>query len=275
MRILAQPGPLGFPRVEMAGGPVQTVSFPLRPGLTLHEAVTSPLVAAGFQGGTVVIEGGALDPFRYVMPGPPDGPSHVAYFTAPRAPAGVTRLQRANLTFGWAEGVPFLHCHAVWVEPDGSRRGGHILPRETVVVEAGAATAWGCRDVTVATGFDPETNFTLFGVAGGTVAGAEAVLARVRPNVDITLAVEEIAASRGWSDAVVRGSLGSLVGAAFADGRIVADLATEVLIRDGRVQGGRAELDLAVVDMEGRVYEGILARAANAVLITFDLMLSR
>lgn len=275
MRTLVQPGPLGFPRVEMAGGAVETLSFPLRTGVTLHEAVTGPLVAAGFQGGTVVIEGGALDPFRYVMPGPPDDASHVAYFTAPRAPVGVTRLERANLTFGWAEGAPFLHCHAVWVEPDGSRRGGHILPRESVVVESGGVSAWGFPDVRVETGFDAETNFTLFGVKGGAVSGASAVMARVRPNVDVTLAVEEIAAACGWSDAVVRGSLGSLVGASFADGRVVGDLATEVLVRSGRVRAGRAEVDLAVVDMAGGVHEGVLARGGNGVLITFDLVVGR
>ena len=95
MRTLVQPGPLGFPRVEMAGGAVETLSFPLRTGVTLHEAVTGPLVAAGFQGGTVVIEGGALDPFRYVMPGPPDDASHVAYFTAPRAPVSSCSPTRA------------------------------------------------------------------------------------------------------------------------------------------------------------------------------------
>lgn len=273
MRVLKQPGPLGFPRVAMARGALTPVSFPLRTGVSLHEAVTGPLVEAGFQGGTVEITGGALDPFRYVMPGPPDGPEHVAYFTAPVAPVGVTRLERANLTFGWHEGAPFLHCHAVWVEPDGSRRGGHILPRETVVVGSGAVSAWGFRDVRVATGFDAETGFTLFGVSGG--GGSAAVAARVRPNVDVCEAVEGVAAACGWSEAVVRGSLGSLVGAAFGDGRMVEDYATEVLVTHGRVVAGRAELDLAVVDMAGRVHEGRLARGANGVLITFDLVVEQ
>ncbi len=272
MRVLRQPGPLGFPRVEMAGGAIERMSFDLLPGVTLHEAMTGPMVAAGFQGGTVVVEGIALSPFRYVMPGPPDDPSHVAYFTAPVAPVGVTRLERANLTFGWAEGAPFLHCHAVWVEPDGARRGGHILPRETFVASAGCATAWGFRDIRVETTFDAETNFTLFGVQGALSPGADAVTARVRPNEDVTLAVEGIAAACDWSDAVVRGSLGSLVGATFADGRVVEDLATEVFVRSGIVRDGVASLDLAVVDMAGRVSDGVLARGRNAVLITFDLV---
>ena len=272
MRVLRQPGPLGFPRVDMASGAVEPLAFDLRPGVTLHEAVTGPMVAAGFQGGTVVVEALALSPFRYVMPGPPDDASHVAYFTAPVAPVGVTRLERANLTFGWADGAPFLHCHAVWVEPDGSRRGGHILPRETVLTSGGCATAWGFRDVRVETAFDAETNFTLFGVRGATAAGAGAVMARVRPNQDVTLAVEAIASAHGWSDAVVRGSLGSLVGARFADGRVVEDIATEVFVRAGAVRSGVATLDLAVVDMAGQVSDGVLARGQNAVLITFDLV---
>ncbi len=273
MRILQQPGPLGFPRVDMASGAVERISFDLRANVTLHEAVTGPMVAAGFQGGTVVVEGLALSPFRYVMPGPPDDASHVAYFTAPVAPAGITQLERANLTFGWADGAPFLHCHAVWIEPDGSRRGGHILPRETVLASCGSATAWGFRDVRVETAFDAETNFTLFGVKGALNTEAGAVMARIRPNEDVTLAVEALASAQGWSNAVVRGSLGSLVGATFADGRVVEDPATEVFVRSGAVRDGVGSLDLAVVDMKGRVSDGVLARGRNAVLITFDLVM--
>jgi hypothetical protein len=275
MRTVTQPGPVAQPRVVAAGGALVARDLSLPPGLTLHDAVTAPLAAAGFQGGTVLIEGGLLDPFRYVMPGPPDGPDHVAYFTAPRAPVGTTRLERANLTFGWAEGAPSLHCHAVWVEPDGVRRGGHILPRETVLAAGATARAWAFRDLRIETGFDAETNFTLFQVAAEPGDAPDAVAARVRPNVDIVSAVEAIAAGRGWADATVRGSLGSLVGACFADGRVVADLATEVLVREGRVSGGQASLDLAVVDMAGAVHEGVLARGRNAVLITFDLVLER
>jgi len=141
------------------------------------------------------------------------------------------------------------------------------------VVGSGAVSAWGFRDVRVETGFDAETGFTLFGVGGG--SGDGAVAARVRPNVDVCAAVEEVAAACGWSEAVVRGSLGSLVGAVFEDGRLVEDYATEVFVRSGRVVGGHAELDLAVVDMGGTVHEGLLARGRNGVLITFDLVVGQ
>ena len=208
------------------------------------------------------------------MPGPADDTSHVAYFTAPRAPEGVTRIEQANATFGWADGKPSLHCHAAWVEPDGQRRGGHILPGDSVVAEATEVEAWGFRTVRVATAPDAETNFTLFQPSGVSTPGT-AVFARVKPNEDLVLAVETIAAAHAMRDADVRGSLGSLIGAAFANGTSVADHATEVLVRSGSIRNGIAELDLLVVDMAGKVHSGPLTRGENPVCITFDLVLER
>jgi predicted DNA-binding protein with PD1-like motif len=270
MRTLVQPGPVHPDRIDMAGVVLEERHFMLHPGQTLHDGLTAGM--AGFTGGTLEIMGGALNPFRYVMPGPPDGPNHVAYFTAPRAPAGTTQLERGNVTFGLTDGAPSLHCHAVWIEPDGARRGGHILPKETVVAAPAEVRAWGFTGTRIETGFDAETNFTLLQLHG--TPGPGSVAARVRPNQDITQAVEEIARAAALSDATIRGSLGSLVGARFTCGAVVEDYATEVLVRGGLVRGGVAELDLTVVDMKGRVHEGVLARGENAVLITFDLVLS-
>ncbi|MGE4047119.1 MAG: hypothetical protein AB7F35_19810 [Acetobacteraceae bacterium] len=273
MRTLTQPGPVHPRRIDSFGVTPRALTFTLQAGLSLNDALTGPLTQAGFQGATLSFTGGAVDPFRYVMPGPPDDESHVAYFTAPRAPAGLTRIERANATFGWSDGTPFLHCHASWIEPDGSRRGGHILPRETMVRHETTVRAWGFSGVRIATAPDAETNFTLFQPDGHSQPDGRGVVARVRPNQDITLAVEEIAGRHGLPDAVIRGSLGSLIGAHFTDGRVVTDLATEVLVRGGTISGGRAALDLIVVDMQGNVHDGRLARGDNPVLITFDLVL--
>jgi len=281
MRTLVQPGPVHPSRIESFGGGVSAMIFTARAGQSLNEAVTGPLAAAGWRSGTVTITGGAMNPFRYVMPGPADDASHAAYFTAPRAPAGTTRLELANATFGFAGAAPFLHCHAVWTEPDGARRGGHILPAETILASDIEVHAWGFTAITIETADDPETNFTLFQPHGEPGPGAAdvvarkrpGVVARVRPNEDITLAVETIARTHGLRDAAVRGSLGSLIGARFTDGTVVTDHATEVLVREGWVRGGVAMLDLVVVDMQGRVREGRLVRGQNAVLITFDVVL--
>ncbi len=272
MRHLVQPGPVHPVRIDSFGGELVPLRFVLRAGSTLTEALTGPLVEAGFQSATLVVKGGALNPFRYVMPGPADDASHVAYFTAPQAPIGVTRIEQANATFGWNDGRPFLHCHAAWVEPDGQRRGGHILPGDSVVYEETEIEAWGFRDIRVTTAPDAETNFTLFQPSGVSTPGG-AVFARVKPNEDITLAIESIAAAHGMQNAVVRGSLGSLIGAQFTNGTQVDDHATEVLVRSGTVRDGTADLNLLVVDMAGRVHDGRLVRGDNPVCITFDLIL--
>jgi hypothetical protein len=96
----------------------------------------------------------------------------------------------------------------------------------------------------------------------------------VKPNEDIVTAVEAIAACAGIADATVRGSLGSLIGASFTDGRILDDIATEVLVRQGNVREGKADLELLVVDMQGDVHTGHLVRGQNPVCITFDVVLT-
>ena len=272
MRTLVQPGPVHPVQIDSFGGDLVPLRFVLRAGLSLTDALTGPLVEAGLQSATLVVKGGALNPFRYVMPGPADSPAHVAYFTAPREPIGTTRIEQANAIFGWNDGKPFLHCHATWVEPDGQRRGGHILPSDSTVCEETEVEAWGFRDIRVATAPDAETNFTLFQPSGISQPG-DAVFARVKPNEDITGAIRSIAARHGMNNAVIRGSLGSLVGARFTDVTGVDDCATEVLVRSGSLRNGVVALELSAVDMAGTVHDGQMAPGDNPVCITFDLVL--
>ena len=166
-----------------------------------------------------------------------------------------------------------VHCHAAWTEPGGARRGGHILPHETIIAEAAEARAWGFANIRIEAEADAETNFTLFHPSGTSVPGAAGIIARVRPNQDSLTAVETICRDARFTEAAVRGSLGSLVGARFGDGGRVEDDATEVLVRQGWVRNGKAALELLVVDMHGHVHEGWLERGENPVCITFDLVL--
>ncbi|WP_158932890.1 PCC domain-containing protein [Acidisphaera sp. S103] len=275
IRSLKQPGPTHPSRIDAFQGTPQTLHFALNPGDTLNQAVTTPLVAAGFQSGTVTFKNTALNPFRYVMPGPADNASHVAYFTAPSAPQGTTRIQQANATFGWVDGKPFIHCHAAWIEPDGSRRGGHILPHETIIAEPGLATAWAFSTIRIDAKPDPETNFTLFQPTGTAATTGQGLVARIKPNQDILTALETIARTHNIQNATVAGSLGSLIGARFTHGGRVDDHATEVLVRQGHIKNGKAALDLLVVDMQGHVHEGWLRYGENPVCITFDLTLTQ
>ncbi|HBK08737.1 MAG TPA: DUF296 domain-containing protein [Acetobacteraceae bacterium] len=271
MRSLRQPGPPHPNRIDCFRGEAVTLHFNLEPGLTLNEAITGPLLKAGFQSATVTLKDADLNPFRYVMPGPADDESHVAYFTAPLAPEGTTRIEQANATFGWADGKPFIHCHAVWIEPDGRRRGGHILPKDAVLGSRAEATAWGFHTIRIEATPDPETNFTLFQPSG--TSTGQAIVARIKPNEDALTALETIARTHGVRNAEVRGSLGSLIGARFNHGSGVDDHATEVLVRQGHIRDGIAALDMLVVDMKGEVHEGWLRKGENPVLITFDIVL--
>jgi predicted DNA-binding protein with PD1-like motif len=273
MRGLVQPGPVHPARFDSFQGEPLALNFTLSPGQSLNKALTAPLIAAGMQSATVSFGGGALAPFHYVMPGPPDSALHVAYFTAPRAPAGETRVEAANATFGWDEGKPFVHIHGAWTEANGIRHGGHMLPHDCIVAREMPAQACGFTAIRMATAADPETNFTLFQPSGCSTAHARGVVARIRPNADISLATEAIAQRHGLRNAAVRGSLGSLIGARFTDGRTVTDDATEVLVRRGAVRDGVAEFEMLVADMQGNVHQGLLVRGDNPVLITFDLVL--
>ena len=272
LRTLRQPGPPAARRIEAVRGALTRLRFPVHAGLTLAEALTRPLVEAGLQSATIRLDELALGPFRYVMPAPAPDDSHVAYFSRTHEPPGVSHVEIACATFGWTDGKPVIHCHAVWQEADGRRRGGHILTDQTVVAAPTEARTAGLATVRIETHPDPETNFPLLRPSGTDCPG-DGIVARVAPNQDILAAMESVAEQYGVRDAVVRGTLGSLVGAQFADGTVVEDDATEVLVRAGRVRDGRAELDVMAVDMRGEVHEGWLAHGRNAVCITFDLML--
>jgi predicted DNA-binding protein with PD1-like motif len=184
-------------------------------------------------------------------------------------------VESANATFGWRDGAPFVHCHGAWIEEGTRRRGGHMLPHETIVARATIVHAWALSDVEVRAEPDAETNFTLFGPVAGhaTTEGDRTIVARIRPNEDITIAIEQIASRHHMHSAIVRGSLGSLIGAHFTDGSRVEDHATEVLVQSGHIHNGDAVLDMLVVDMRGHVHQGRLARGDNPVCITFELVL--
>lgn len=274
MRSLVQPGPVSAARIESFRGHCKRLDIALEPGLTLADAVSRPLIAAGVRAATLRLANVGIDKLHYVMPGPADGPAHVAYFSAPHAPPGCSWIELARMTFGWVNATPCLHCHATWVEQDGGYRGGHILLDESIVATRTTMTAWTFTDLGVCAEPDPETNFTLpRPVRLRDTAGGQAVLARIRPNQDLCTALETIARQHGMANAVVRGSLGSLIGAHFDDGGMVTDHATEVLVRHGAVRDGVAEIDMSVVDMQGRVRTGRLVRGDNPVCITFDAVL--
>jgi predicted DNA-binding protein with PD1-like motif len=196
-------------------------------------------------------------------------------------PAGKSRIRTGALTFGERDGAPFFHCHALWTEEDGTLHGGHVLPDGTAIAEPVRASGIGLDGAAFAAHPDPETNFALFGPVAGEPQGSGAespVFAlRLRPNQDLSHALEEFCRARGVSAARLHGGVGSIIGARFADGRAMEPFATEIAIRRGRIAadasgGMSSEIDIALVDYTGGIGEGRLVRGDNPVLMTLEVV---
>jgi predicted DNA-binding protein with PD1-like motif len=282
MRRIAQPGPPAHERIQWVEARGRAFSFTCKAGLPLLEAMCRGFAVAGFAGGTLNIRGGALGPFAYVMPALSRTGEHAAFYSDTFRPAGMTRLKTATMTLGRRDGAPFFHCHALWTEADGRAGGGHILPEETVVAESFAVEAFGIDGAAFTAEPDPETNFRLFGpvasAARGVEAASRAFALRLRPNQDFADALESFCREQGITRAELHGGVGSIIGARFADGRVVKPFATELAVSSGTISTGaggalEAELEIALVDYLGGLAEGRLARGDNPVLMTMELVL--
>jgi predicted DNA-binding protein with PD1-like motif len=282
-RSLTQPGPVAARRIDSFDGPAKRIAFTLLPGLSLCEAIAGPLVAAGLRSAAVVLGPVRFNPFRYVIPAVSPTPDHAAYYSDTFMPDGTITIDRGTATYGSRDGQPFVHCHALWRDDAGGAQGGHILPADTVLAEPATAMAYGSQDIAMESAFDPETNFTLFAPSlpiprQNPDATTRLVVARIRPNEDLVESIEAVCRLHRITRAVVRSGIGSLVGAAFEDGRHIAEIPTEILVLNGHVTEGadgrpRAAIEIALIDRGGAVHHGIPTRGRNPVLICCELFL--
>lgn len=155
-----------------------------------------------------------------------------------------------------------------------------LLPFERTVAEPITLRGLGTASALFDAVPDEETEFVLFSPVEGDTSlngeGPRGLLLRVGPNEDILTAIEAIAADQGIAAAAVFG-IGSLNEVSFEDGRHVPSLATELMIAHGRIdtvaEGPQASLSVAVVDIDGGIHEGVLARGDNPVCVTFELVI--
>lgn len=280
-RTIQHPGPVAPQRIDVLPVHLREVALTLQPGRALLPALVQAL-PPDRTSAVLRLRGGALAPFAYVMPALSKTPDHAVYFSDRFDAPGAVRLIDASVTYGLRDGTPWLHCHARWTDlVDGTPHCGHLLPEDVVLTTPMAATAWLLDGAAFTVVPDAETGFTLFRPlpcppASDTRPNALAV--RVAPNEDICTALEAVCAERGITRATVRGGVGSTVGAAFDDGRVVEPFVTEVLIQNGRIAPGadgqpEALLDVSLVDHTGGLADGRLQRGANGVLVTFELVL--
>ncbi len=314
MRRISHPGTPALQRTQVVPARAEQFDVILQAGQSFLSAMRQALAPSGVVSAAVTVWGGAFEPFCYVMPALSRTPAHAVYFSDRFDVSGAVRLETGTVTVGLRDGALWLHCHAIWVEPDGTRRCGHLLPDDIVVSEPILATVSALRGAAFEVTPDAETNFSLFVPTLRTVgakddpavsatclaappaaqltaphaapqaeprtaiASRPVLAVRLSPNVDVCTALEQICADHGITRAVVRGGVGSTVGAAFDDGRIVEPFVTELLIRSGRIEPEApgalvARLDISLVDHTGGIAEGRLLRGANPVLVTCELVL--
>ena len=279
-RRLHHPGPASEPRVELVAGRGEVFTLRLPAGATLLDAIAQGLGARGIESAALSFRGLRLDPLVYYLPAVIDAPYLRFGYSDGQQPPGGGNLDLAFASFGRRDGAPFVHCHAVWREADGREHGGHVVPPESVLaqdVEARVAVMPGAALVSE---HDGETDYQLFhpvriGPEGAGAVGPRMAFARIKPNEDLTLAVEAACHQAGFRSATVRG-LGSLIGARFTDGTALHDQGSEILVTAGRVAPGedgapRADIDICFSGFSGLASRGRLVRGDNPVCITFEL----
>lgn len=288
MRQITQPGPADPLRIESHAAPLVEGKIALQPGMVLLEAVAERLENLGLRSAALDLSGLTLGPLAFVMPAESASDEHVAFYSETFRRAGPIRVLEGTATYGNREAAPFLHGHIFWQDDDGRQSGGHLLPDNTRIAGAGSIGFKGCRDIAMATAFDPETNFTLFapvaaeGAAetAGRAGKGNLIVARIRPNEDLIEALETICRRHGVGQARLASLIGSLVGARFEDGARIERIPTEICGRHGtvarRADGGyNIDLELSLIDVDGEIHRGRPCRGDNPVLICAEVFLER
>jgi predicted DNA-binding protein with PD1-like motif len=272
---IVHPGPVASKRFTAASAAPVPLDFMLRPGETAEEGFARGVAEAGCDGGYVEIVEARFDPFNFVMPAPSPDAEHAAWYSRTFTPADGATVERAGAIVGRRDGRAFVHCHGVWRDGAGKMEAGHMLPMDSRIDGPARVLGTGLRGAVFESRHDPETNFRLFAAepAGESQACGESALAvTLRPNQDITRALQGICGDAGIRKAAIHG-VGSLNGASFEAGPKMDSFASEFFVSDGGVQGGFVRLEIAVVAIDGTIYRGWLVPDENPVCVTCELII--
>ncbi|PVB60107.1 hypothetical protein [Labrenzia sp. 011] len=272
--LIRHPGPPTVPRRHVVTGAAEPLSFRLGKDEMLMDAIARTMDTVGCDGAVVRLDGLTMGPYKFVMPDTSPDEEHVAWYSQTHAG------ERAIVTQGTAivgrrNGDWFLHCHAVWEDPQHGRRAGHLLP-DQVTIGAGYSGGGyrfdgGCFDVTA----DAETNFSFFRPRRLKDTGAvNAAIVSLAPHEDLPTAVAELSGELGLGNSVVLG-IGSLIGADFSEGPSMDSPISEVLFLNGARGGGPKGpfLPTFCVDPAGNFFEGAILPGKAPILVTFELLL--
>ncbi|QYH34541.1 PPC domain-containing DNA-binding protein [Salinibacterium sp. M195] len=292
MNVLKHHGEALSPRIVSVPTRSRGVLTTLTPGRNVLEELTEKLREMGTDSGYVELSSGSYNPVDYCVPS--DGDSERAMsFSEPRT------VERAELvygavTVGLRDNKPFIHSHCMWIDEKQQQLGGHLWPETVSGDPAPHAAIYGIYGARWTSADDPETRMPVFTPSidernpmpnqTDATGYLETVVARVRPNEELTAAIETICRENGFASAVLRGGLGSLVGGTFFDRvnggvRHVDGPGTEVIsiMGDVKLVNGHYETKISctLVDRHGVVHAGELVPGENAVAVTFELVIQK
>ena len=287
MRSITHPGPVSEAAFQSLPARTYKVLEQIPPGVSLLDGFDRLLRHYGCVSAVARLGPTSLWPVVYVLPAISGSSEHAVYYSDRHEPCTPIALNAGAVTVGVRENTTWLHCHASWYESDGSWHCGHLLPDETYLAQPLEVELTLLADAGFMVCPDAHTNFNLFKprplppLVRRSLAFSldwnAGWCVRVAPNVDLCQVLETFCEQEGIESARVLGGVGSTVGAVFDDGRVVQPFVTELLIENGQIysRDGKPEalIDVALIDYQGGVHRGRLARGENPVLVTCELVL--
>ncbi len=274
---LTHPGTAPARRWAVATCSATPVDIILPVAETLAQSVALGL--ADYDGGWLVIEDATLGNLDFVIPGEDKTGAHAAWYAGPHQ-MGAGRINHLGLHAGRKEGSAWLHGHGAFSAPgwQGPTM-GHILPLESHLSKPTRATGWGLKGARLEVTQDAETNFPLFqptqtGPERDAVTDAVtgAALITLRPNQDINAAIAAAAAEVGITNGRVYG-LGSIVNPCLKGQPPIDSYATEILLTDGHITDGTAQIEVEIVTLSASEHKGWLEPGKNGVCVTAELLI--
>lgn len=275
---MVHPGPVAERRIEWAGARLVRVSERVEAdGKSLLGAIAALSERFGIAAGTGRIAQCTLTATRFTTGGPArDGKA--ANYTYIRE-FGPGRLPWGTFSFGRTPGgAPFVHCHAMVEAGEITEpAGGHLFPADCPVAGAFDVELFGLDGVDLVQQPDAETLHSVFEIgAHGAVSAPEALFVRVRPNEDLTEAVETACRAAGLTDAELGPSLGSLNAPNLMSedgaGHALSSVGMEALCLSGSIVDGTAHLSGTLVDEAGTPIRGTLVRGHAPVCVTAEVL---
>ncbi|MEM0899796.1 MAG: hypothetical protein AAGI92_07580 [Pseudomonadota bacterium] len=275
---MEHPGPVSEQRIVALPSAIRSVSGPCgESGQSLAKAISVFSTQHGIKSAVGTIRNCGLSKTRFTTGGPArDG--RAANYTWIRE-FGPTYVSEAVFTLGVdLDGEPFVHCHAVM---DGDeiplRSGGHLFPNDCLLDSNFGVELHGLVDVELTQQPDAETLHSVFepNIAGDNPI-PESYFIRLRPNLDVTEALEKACSDLRISNATILPSIGSLNAPLLRGNNSdiqFDDVGMEVMRFSGEVRGGRAIVQAMICNGAGELFKGELAPGQAPICVTAELLL--